>query len=194
MKWLIPLVLMCSAPIAHAAEPGPTEAAPTAWPGTSLYHLDETWTDQNNAVRRLSDWAGAPVVIALIFSRCTYSCPITITHLQGLDAKLTPQERARVKVLLITLDPTFDTPEVLRAFAEKRGIDQSRWTLLHGNEAQVRALSVALSMRFKATGKGEFSHGRAITMLGPKGSVQYQGQEHAEELVAIRKPGMKGGE
>lgn len=181
MKWLIPLALLCNAFIAQAAEPDP---AP--WPGPSLYHLDQTWIDQNTLEHRLSDWAGGPVVIALIFTRCTYSCPITITYLQRLDAQLTAEEKARTRVLLISLDPTHDTPAVLAAFAEKRGLDLKRWTLLQGKEADVRALSVALSMRYKATGKGEFSHGSGITLLGPKGQVRYQGQDQAETLTALR--------
>lgn len=125
-------------------------------------------------------------MVSLIFSRCQYSCPVIIKDLQDFEAKLTEAERGKMRVLLISLDPSHDTPEVLRAFAEQRGIDLTRWTLLNGGEAQVRMLSVALNDRYKATGKGEFSHGSGSTLLDAQGRIIYQGQDQAEALKALR--------
>lgn len=199
MRWLIVLVcalLGCQlasakepAPKVPAAKvPAPKVPAPNApaLPGDSLYQLAEPWTNQDKVKQPLAHWRGGPVALAMIFTRCQYSCPLIIQDLERLDAGLTAEERAKMRIILVSLDPAHDTPEVLKAFAAKRGIDLKRWTLLHGPEPQVRALSVALSMRYKATGKGEFSHGSGLTLLDGEGRIIYQGKDRAAAIKAVR--------
>ncbi len=179
-------LLFATAGHAQAAPPAAKQAVD--WPGTSLFHLEQKWVDQNEVKRALPDFAGKFTVVALIFTHCRYSCPITIAHLKSLEAELTPAEKAKVQFVLVSLDPERDKPAVLKAFAKKNGLDEGRWSLLHGAANDVRSLSVALQMRYKETGKGEFSHGRAITILGPRGAVAYQGQKTDEELAVLRAP------
>lgn len=157
----------------------------SSWPGDSLYHLDHTWTDQDGTKKKLSSFASKHVVIAFVFTHCRMSCPITVAHLKALEVKSKAAGKEDVQFALISLDPERDTPPVLKAFAKKNGLDAKRWTLFNGTAEDVRELSVALQMRFKKTGKGDFSHGRAISILGPKGTIVYQGQSIAEELVVI---------
>ncbi len=45
-----------------------------------------------------------------------------------------------VQFVSFSVDPTHDTPEVLRAYAEKMGIDTKDWTLVTGDLDAVHAL------------------------------------------------------
>ena len=83
-------------------------------------------------------------VANFIFTRCAATCPVQTATMAGL------QERLRAKQLLpeITLvsfsvDPGFDTPEVLREYGEEYGADPERWRFLTGGREEIWDLSKA---------------------------------------------------
>ncbi len=47
---------------------------------------------------------------------------MTIDTLRGIEGQLTTQQRARLGFVLLSLDPTRDSPETLRTLAKERGI------------------------------------------------------------------------
>ena len=69
-----------------------------------------------------------------IFTRCPASCPRITTIMKGMQ----PATRASgVKLVSLSVDPTHDTPEVLRKYAEGYGADPAGWWFLTGDEPQV---------------------------------------------------------
>jgi protein SCO1/2 len=50
--------------------------------------------------------------------------------------------RAPVRLVSITSDPEFDTPKVLRSYAQHAGADPARWHFLTGPTAEIRHLVV----------------------------------------------------
>ena len=81
-------------------------------------------------------------VANFIFTRCAATCPLQTATMAEL------QERLRAKQLLpeITLvsfsvDPGFDTPEVLREYGEEYGADPDRWRFLTGGRQEIWDLS-----------------------------------------------------
>ena len=81
-------------------------------------------------------------VANFIFTRCAATCPVQTSTMVEL------QERLRAKQLLpeITLvsfsvDPGFDTPEVLREYGEEYGADPDRWRFLTGGREEIWDLS-----------------------------------------------------
>jgi protein SCO1/2 len=70
-------------------------------------------------------------VADFIFTRCQSICPVLTGHLSELQSWLQQQPWGdRVHLVSFSVDPTHDTPEVLRAFAEKHGADLARWDFL----------------------------------------------------------------
>ncbi|WP_291429101.1 SCO family protein [Deinococcus sp.] len=53
------------------------------------------------------------------FVRCPDVCPATLASLKNSVAALSPQQRARVQVQFITVDPGNDTPAVVRAYLDR---------------------------------------------------------------------------
>ena len=97
-------------------------------------------TDQDGHPLALGELRGKTVVLDFIFTHCTGPCPV-LTGLQvDVQRALTPQQRARTHFVSISLDPERDTPEVLRAYAVKRGADLSGWSFLTGTPAEVEAV------------------------------------------------------
>lgn len=74
---------------------------------------------------------------AFTFTRCPSSCPRISATLKGIQAQL---GSSNVKIISFSVDPKFDTPEVLKAYGEKFGADPARWWFLTGPEAEIYQL------------------------------------------------------
>ncbi len=76
---------------------------------------------------------GSPYVVAFIFTRCRAVCPIMTMQMAMLQDQLDGQAALDdVKLVSVSVDPDYDTPEVLTAFAERYHADPARWRFLTG--------------------------------------------------------------
>jgi protein SCO1/2 len=78
------------------------------------------------------------------------------------------------------LMPTTDTPDVLKAYAEKRGLDG--WLLLSGNDEDVRTLAMVLDVKYVPAGQTEISHSNLITILDTQGTIEHKIQGTSVDL------------
>ena len=74
-----------------------------------------TLTDHNGKQRSLEDFRGQVVVMFFGFTHCPDVCPTTLAELAGAVKKLGPAGE-KVQVLLVTIDPERDTPELLAKY------------------------------------------------------------------------------
>ena len=74
-----------------------------------------TLTDHNGKQRSLEDFRGHVVVMFFGFTHCPDVCPTTLAELAGAVRKLGPAGE-KVQVLLVTIDPERDTPELLAKY------------------------------------------------------------------------------
>jgi len=142
--------------------------------GSSLYQLEAEWTTADAKPLRLRDLRGRPRVVSMIFTRCPSACPTLVKEMQALERKLPEAVRERTGFVLISIDPDHDTPEVLRAYGQKMGLDKDRWTLLRGSAEDVRELAATLGFSY---GKGEgadIAHSKLITVLNGRGEIVHQ--------------------
>jgi cytochrome oxidase Cu insertion factor (SCO1/SenC/PrrC family) len=87
---------------------------------------------------------GKTVAINFIFTTCTTVCPpLTATFRK---VQQTASERGLdVKLVSVSVDPVIDTPERLRAFAEKFNADQG-WTFVTGEKGEIDSLLQSLGV------------------------------------------------
>ena len=88
---------------------------------------------------RLEDLAGAPWVADFIFTRCPASCPMMSSRMARLESNL-PRD-LDLLLVSISVDPAYDTPEVLERYAKKFEAPE-RWLFLTGEREDVRRLSI----------------------------------------------------
>jgi len=168
-------LLLLSAALAGCSSGGrsaccePLPAAGAA-AGASVFQLDATWQDQTGANRSLRDFAGKPVVMAMVFTHCRYACPAIVADIRRIGAALPPQA-GDTQFVLASMDDERDSPQELARFARDRGLDPARFTLLHGDAGAVRELAAAIAMRYVKTANGEFAHSNLITLLDRSGRV-----------------------
>ena len=80
-------------------------------------------------------------VANFVFTRCASICPL-LTRAMGRLQQRYAEENMDVRLVSVSVDPQFDTPERLREYGKIHGVDDERWSLLTGPEARVRALVV----------------------------------------------------
>jgi protein SCO1/2 len=109
--------------------PGPTSvtasgASPSAFQGILLdspYPLpDATLTDTSGHDFNLRTGSDAPVLAVFFgYTNCPDICLGTLTDLATALNRVPAEVRAKVQVILITVDPDRDTPAVLRAYLDR---------------------------------------------------------------------------
>jgi len=140
-------------------------------PSDSVYQLDVPMVDQSGRSLNWRDQRGRPRVVSMFYSSCPYICPLIVDSGKAIEHALTPAERARLGITLVSLDPKRDTPRALAALAARRQLDPVRWTLLRPAERDVRAIAGVLSIRYRALADGEFNHTSVLILLDADGRV-----------------------
>jgi protein SCO1 len=75
-----------------------------------------TAVDSSGNTIEFNSYAGNVVVIAFGYTSCADICPFTLGYLKQLYNKLSSEEQQKVRMLFVTVDPEYDTPEHLNAF------------------------------------------------------------------------------
>ncbi len=123
---------------------------------------------------------GELTILDFIFTNCPFACPGMTGEMLQLQDVL---DGTGVRFLSISVDPENDTPEVLRAYGERNGIDFTSWSLLTGPFEQVRSI-VRGSLNFHVgedtsrqiqladgTSMNNVSHPSHLILVGPEREV-----------------------
>jgi protein SCO1 len=154
------------------------DAAPVAFanevPGESLFQAKQSWTDDSGKTFSFQQSQGRLQLVAMFYTYCPTACPRLVHKLQELEKALPADVRERTDVVLVSLDPAHDKPEVLRAYRQDRGLTDKRWKLLTGSAENVRELAALLEVRFKPEVPGTIAHSNLVTVLDPAGVIAVQ--------------------
>ncbi|MEZ4402520.1 MAG: SCO family protein [Kofleriaceae bacterium] len=99
---------------------------------------DFAFIDHTGATFTRAELLGHVSIVNFIFTRCDTVCPVTTMKMRTV-ADRTGDEPS-IKLVSISVDPAFDTPAVLAAYAAKAGADPTRWRFLTGDTGAIRAL------------------------------------------------------
>ena len=140
-----------------------------ALPADSLYLVEDRYEDQTGKDVGLVDWRGQPVLLAMFYASCPQACPLLISDVKRVLAAVPPEERAAIRVVLVTLDPERDTPASLAQTMKSRGLEIPQWTLLRTNPIATRTLSAVLGVRYRDDVDGAIDHTSQIALLDRQG-------------------------
>ncbi len=94
--------------------------------------------DQEGKKVTLEDLKGSYWVAGFIFTRCKGICPTVSAAM----AKLRDELPDDVKLVSFSVDPKFDTPEILAEYAKRFGVvDASRWKFVTGDRDAIYRIS-----------------------------------------------------
>lgn len=131
--------------------------------------------DQSGGVVQGSRFRGRQIMLNFIFTRCPDAkmCPAATAKM------ITVQRLAReagvrdLKLVSITLDPAFDTPGVLREYADLRGIDTANFSFLTGPEPAIRDLLTQFGVIAQFQGD-ILQHTLATLLIDPSGKIAHR--------------------
>jgi len=101
---------------------------------------DFNLTNQLGAAVSLGDLRGKVWVADVIFTRCPGPC-LTLSKMFAELQEQLPDNK-NVKLVSMTVDPDFDSPEILSRYGKKLGTKSDRWWFLTGDKAELRRLAI----------------------------------------------------
>jgi protein SCO1/2 len=150
--------------------------------------LDLEFLGVDGNPRRLGDYRGRVLVIFFGFVRCPDVCPTRLFELAEVMKQLGP-ERSQVQVLLATLDPERDRPEILRGYLA--AFDPA-FGGLTGTPAAMAALAQRFYVAYRKVPLGDdytIDHSAATYLVDAAGRTLYvSGSDTTDEqlLAALR--------
>lgn len=137
---------------------------------------DFVLTDHTGQPLPLRTLADGHVLLGFIYTRCPLpeACPMTTEKMRKVQARW--RELAahgqtagrKLRLLSVTLDPAYDTPEKLAGFARDRGLDTSDWSLATGPAELVQsALPSLFSVLALPRAPGDIQHSVKVALLAP---------------------------
>jgi len=166
---------LCAASCAFAASPAAVPAQPAtvaaALPGNSIYQLAVPLTDQSGRTSQLDERRGHPMLVAMFYTSCKFVCPMLIEALRETEAKLGPEDRKELSILMVSIDPAHDTVAVLRQTADERHLDGAHWTLARTDATHLRKLAAVLGVQYRALANGDFNHTSSLILVDSEGRI-----------------------
>ena len=95
--------------------------------------------NQNGKSISNNDYLGKVYIVEFFFTTCTTICPIMNTNLVHIQNSFTAFPN--FGIASFTINPEFDTSEVLKLYAKENGINNPNWNLLTGNRSDIYKLA-----------------------------------------------------
>lgn len=158
---------------------------------------DFEFTTQDNDTLSLDDLEGQWWVADFVFTNCATTCLPMTSNMALLQDKIKDKDIDNVQLITFTVDPEYDTPEVLKEFAEEYDADLQTWSFLTGYDFEtVKELSIKSFRNLvqePESGSNQVTHGTRFFLVNPEGEVikNYDGLKSdemdviAEELQVL---------
>jgi protein SCO1/2 len=178
------------------------KAAPRASSGFELLQPGEAvpdalLLDQDGKPRAFSSFAGTPVAVTFIYTKCPIPdfCPLMDRHFAAIQlAAVTDPALSRVQLVSVSFDPLTDTPAVLKQHADALGADRARWTFLTGDRDTVDqfAARFGVSLDRSLTDPLDITHNLRTAIVDAEGRLvkvytgnQWKPEEVVSDLKAV---------
>ena len=147
--------------------------------------------ERDGQPRTLADCQGEIWFAAFFFSSCPGPCPVLSSRLAEL-AQAVGRTKGKVRVVSITVDPAVDTPERLRAYAQKYGAGKNWWFLtgplpeIYRIAREGFKLAVEENPPEAVAQSGKMLHSTKIAMVDGQGRVRgYYNGTDADLLARV---------
>jgi cytochrome oxidase Cu insertion factor (SCO1/SenC/PrrC family) len=100
---------------------------------------DFTLTNEDGTLTTLADLTNHVWVADIIFTRCAGPCPRMTGQMKSVQNDL--PEDSNLRLVTLTTDPGYDSPEILKRYGEHFDADFNCWMFLTGTKAQIANLA-----------------------------------------------------
>jgi protein SCO1 len=147
--------------------------------------------NQDGKEIRLKDYRGKALLLTFIYTRCPLPeyCTLMSNNFAQIDRALqqSPDVYNKTHLLSVSIDPTYDTPQVLRSYGAAHTERYQEETFTHWEFAsgeQVKELAQFFGLRYFPE-NDQIIHGLKTVIIKPDGKVGkvYSGNEWKPEDV-----------
>jgi protein SCO1/2 len=149
--------------------------------------------DSNGQPLSRAQLAGGVWIADFIFTRCPGVCPALSAQMAKLQHALGRDGTGSVRLVSFSVDPANDTPETLRAYAQRFGAEPGRWLFATGERDQLHALigkgfHLAVAERAPSEntdGEGLITHSDRFVLIDR--NLQIRGYYHGTDPESVQK-------
>ena len=177
---LLSAVFLGVSPHAALAQHAPAQHAAPAQPARMLRTQvaveapDFVLTDQDGRRFALRDLRGKAVLVSFIYTSCPDVCPVMFHAVTEVQQRVQAERHGDVVSVFVTTDPEIDSPQVLKAFAQRRSADFSATYLLTGSPDALRALWSAFDVKVTRRSRGLVDHTPLTVLIDTRGMARYR--------------------
>lgn len=150
---------------------------------------DFNFTNQDNEEMGLADLKGEVWLADFIFTNCTTVCLPMTANMVDLQNQF-KEQGLDVQIVSFSVDPTVDSPEILKSYAENYGADFASWNLLTGYSPE--KIDAFATENFKTIARkpendDQVLHGTSFFLVDKNGVIMkdYNGvNPPVEEIIA----------
>lgn len=186
---VLALILLAAGTVLVAASGGAFTRR-TAPPASALPDYgplpDFSLTDHQRRPLTLGELAGAVWIADFIFTRCAGQCPIMSRQMAQLEQAFAGAPG--IRLVSFTVDPSYDTPEVLAAYARHYAASDGRWRFVTGDPDAIAALSregFRLGLSEEGTAQEPITHSVRLVLVDQRGHLR--GYYDATDVRAMQR-------
>jgi protein SCO1 len=158
------------------SDPAPPPPPPADILTTGQAVKDAPLVDQDNTPRAFSTFKGHRLAVTFIYTRCPIPnfCPLMDKNFAAVQKVIASTPAlADVRLLTVTLDPEFDRPVILKAYARRREADPAIWTFLTGEPVEVNrfASQFGLYVEHNPQDAIDITHNLRTAVVDPEGRL-----------------------
>jgi len=141
------------------------------------------FVNQDNDTISNSYYKGKVYVVEFFFSTCPSICPIMNTNM--LKVQEAYKDNDNFGIASFSIDPSHDTPQVLKEYAESYKANHPHWHFLTGDKAEILKLSNEGFKLYAAESdeaEGGFEHSGLFALIDKEGNIRSRIDENGNPL------------
>jgi protein SCO1/2 len=134
---------------------------------------DVSFTAETGATLTRKSLLGKIWVADFIFTRCAGPCPLMTEKMRQLQTPTRLMADGDVQLVSVTVDPGYDTPQVLSAYGGKIGSNPDRWSFLTGDPAKIEEfITKGMLLGLTKDGEGVPVHSQRFVIVDREGFIR----------------------
>ncbi|RLD30059.1 MAG: SCO family protein, partial [Bacteroidetes bacterium] len=140
--------------------------------------------NQNGETITNQDYKGKVYIAEFFFTTCPSICPIMNRNMVTIQNEF--YGNPNLGIASFTINPEYDTPEILKAYAESYKITNPSWHLLTGDKTEIYALANTgfnLYVGEAPEVEGGFEHSGFFALIDQEGNIRSRYDKNGNPLI-----------
>ncbi|MEM9077225.1 MAG: SCO family protein [Bacteroidota bacterium] len=146
-----------------------------------------SFRNQDSVLISDKDYLGKVYVVEFFFTTCPTICPMMTKNLVELQDTFKDYED--FGVASFTINPRYDTPSVLKKYADRYGVEDSDWHFLTGDRDSIYGLAEEgfyLPAIEDASVPGGFEHSGMFALIDKQGNIRSREDNFGNPIIYYR--------